>query len=37
MKDGDSDVEWQISIQDIHLVLFGIIFGTEKEPLKPFG
>ncbi len=33
MKHGESDVEWQNSIQGIHLSAFGINYGREKEAL----
>ncbi len=34
MKRGECDVEWQISIQSIHLSAFGFMFGKEKEALS---
>ncbi len=34
MKHCESDVERQISIQGIHLSVFGINFGKEKETLN---
>ncbi len=33
MKHGESDVQWHICIQGIHLSAFGSIFGKEKEAL----